>query len=478
MQAVKLAGLEPAPVFGFFESISSIPHGSRNTARLRAWLVEFAHTRNLRCIADDGGNVIIFKDAAPGYEDHPPIILQSHLDMVCAQDANCAHNFACDGLDLTHDEEFIWAKGTSLGADDGLGMAYILAILDDVTLPHPALEAVFTDEEEVGMGGAIKLDCSVLKSKRMLNMDTLVEGMFAVGCAGGAKVDCSIPAIYTPCSGTCLQLDLENFRSGHSGANIHKPHANCIKVLADLLAEIRQLTGIRLVSLQGGNAPNAIPKDVHATIVLEEDCADAVIALCQAFQDDIRKTCNEQDAVISVQTVQAEAALSQADTNRIIDFLREVPNGVQSWIPELPDVVQTSLNVGRISLDEKFLVEYQLRSSVLEEKEALKQTITEIGERYGIAVRCYGENPAWPYRKESPLRETMADTWKELFGCEPRVAVFHVGLECGIFAEKIPDLEAVSTCSTAFGVHTSKERMSIPSAQRFWPFLKQLLSRL
>lgn len=478
MQAVKLAGLEPAPVLGFFEQLSSIPHGSGNTSRMRDFLAAFAAERGLRYIRDEGGNVIIFKDAAPGYENHPPIILQSHMDMVCAKDADCTHDFQSEGLDLAHDEEFIWARGTSLGADDGLGMAYILAILDDKALSHPALEAVFTDEEEVGMGGAKKLDCSVLKSKRMLNMDTLNEGLFTIGCAGGAKVDCSIPAIYTPCSGTCLQLDLENFRSGHSGANIHKPHANCIKVLADLLAEIRRLTSIRLVRLQGGTSPNAIPKDVHATIILEQDCTDAVIAICQAFRNDIGKTCNEQDAVISVQAVQAETALSQTDTNRIIDLLREVPNGVQSWIPELPDVVQTSLNVGRVRLEEKFLAEYQLRSSVPEEKEALKQTIMEIGERYGIAVRCYGENPAWPYRKESPLCNTMADTWKEMFGCEPRIVVFHVGLECGIFAEKIPDLEAVSTCSSAFGVHTSKERMSIPSAQRFWPFLKQLLSRL
>lgn len=478
MQAVKLAGLEPAPVFGFFETICSIPHGSGNTSRMRDFLAAFAAERGLRYLCDEGGNVIIFKDAAPGYEDHPPVILQSHMDMVCAKDADCAHDFQSEGLDLAHDEEFIWARGTSLGADDGLGMAYILAILDDKALPHPALEAVFTDEEEVGMGGAKKLDCSVLKSKRMLNMDTLNEGLFTIGCAGGAKVDCSIPAIYTPCIGTCLQLDLENFRSGHSGANIHKPHANCIKAMADLLAEIRRHTGVRLAALQGGTSANAIPKDVHATIILEQDCTDAVIAICQTFRNDIRKTCNEQDAVISVQAVQAETALSQTDTNRMIDLLREVPNGVQSWIPELPDVVQTSLNVGRICLDEMLLIEYQLRSSVLEEKEALKQTIMEIGERHGIAVRCYGENPAWPYRKESPLCNTMADTWKEMFGCEPRVVVFHVGLECGIFAEKIPDLEAVSTCSAAFGVHTSKERMSIPSAQRFWPFLKQLLSRL
>ena len=342
MQAVKLAGLEPAPVFGFFESICSIPHGSRNTARLRAWLVEFAHTRNLRCIADDGGNVIIFKDAAPGYEDHPPIILQSHMDMVCAKDADCPVNMEQDGLELMRDEEFIWAKGTSLGADDGLGMAYILAILDDVTLPHPALEAVFTDSEEVGMGGAIKLDCSVLKSKRMLNMDTLVEGMFAVGCAGGAKVDCSIPAIYTPCSGTFLQVNLENFRGGHSGANIHKPLANCIKALADLLAEIRELTSIRLVSMQGGTSPNAIPKDVCATIVLETPCADAVSALCQTLQNKIRESFDEPDAIIFIQPAKDAAAISQADTNRIIDLLREAPNGVQTWIPELPDVVQTS----------------------------------------------------------------------------------------------------------------------------------------
>ena len=478
MNEVKLAGLEPAPVFSIFEKICSLPHGSRNTARLRAWLVEFAKERNLRCLCDEGGNVIIFKDAAPGYENHPPLILQSHMDMVCAKDADCSVNMEQDGLELMRDGEYVWAKGTSLGADDGLGMAYILAILDDTTLPHPALEAVFTDSEEVGMGGAKQLDCSVLKGKRMLNMDTFNEGVFTVGCAGGAKVDCSIPAVYTPCSGTFLQVNLENFRGGHSGANIHKPLANCIKALADLLTEIRELTSIRLVKMQGGTSPNAIPKDVFATIVLENPCADAVSALCQALQNKIRESFDEPDAVISTQPAKKTAAISQADTNRIIDLLREAPNGVQTWIAELPDVVQTSLNIGRIGLDEQFLAEYQLRSSVLAEKEVLKQDLVKLGENHGFAVRCHGENPAWPYRKESPLCSAMSETWKEMFGYEPKVAVFHVGLECGIFSEKIPDLEAVSTCSSAFGVHTSKEKLSIPSVQRFWPFLKKLLSQL
>lgn len=478
MQAVKLAGLEPAPVLGFFEAISNIPHGSWNTSRLRDWLIAFAKDRALRYICDEGGNVIIFKDATPGYEDHPPLILQSHMDMVCAKDADCTHNFECEGLDLAHDEEFIWAKGTSLGADDGLGIAYILAILDDKTLPHPALEAVFTDEEEVGMGGAKKLDCSVLTGRRMLNMDTFNEGVFTVGSAGGVKVDCSLDAVYTPCSGTFLQLDLVHFKGGHSGANIHKLHANCIKVLADLLTEIRRLTGVRLVRLLGGTSPNAIPKDVHATIMLESDCTEAVIALCQSFQDTMHTSFDEPDAVISAQSVTAEAAISQNDTNRIIDLLRNAPNGLQAWIPELPDVVQTSLNVGRICLDEKFLVEYQLRSSVLSEKDDLRKALVALGEKQGMAVRCHGENPAWPYRTESPFCDTMTELWEEMFGQAPKVAVFHVGLECGIFAEKIPDLEVVSTCSIARGVHTSSEKMSIPSAQRFWPFLKKLLSRL
>lgn len=478
MNAVKLAGLEPAPVFSIFETISSMPHGSRNTSRLRAWLVAFAKERNLRCLCDESGNVMIFKDAAPGYEGRPPLILQSHMDMVCANDADCTQDMEQDGLELMCDAEYIWAKGTSLGADDGLGMAYILAILDDTTLPHPALEAVFTNDEEVGMGGAKNLDCSVLKGKRMLNMDTFNEGVFTVGCAGGAKVDCSTPATYTSCLGTYLQVDLENFRGGHSGANIHKSFANCIKVLADLLTEIRQHTGVRLAALQGGTSPNAIPKDVHATIALEKPCEDKVSALCQALQNKIRKAFDEPDAVISIQPAKETFAISQADTDRIIDLLRDAPNGVQTWIQELPDVVQTSLNVGRIGLDDKFLVEYQLRSSVLAEKEALKQTMAALGEKYGMTIRCHGENPAWPYRKESPLCNTMADIWKEMFGYEPKVAVFHVGLECGIFSEKIPDLEAVSTCSSAFGVHTSKEKLSILSVQRFWPFLKKLLSQL
>ena len=479
MKAVKLAGLEPAPVFGFFEAISSMPHGSWNTTRLRDWLAAFAKERNLRCICDEGGNVVIFKEASPGYEDHPILMMQSHLDMVCEKDVDCPKNMDEEGLDLTHDDEFVWAKGTSLGADDALGIAYILAVLDDDTLPHPALEAIFTDEEEVGMGGAKRLDCSVLQGRRMLNMDTFGEGVFTVGCAGGAKVDYTLDAVRTPCEGSWLRIDLENFAGGHSGATIHLNHTNCIKELAELLSRVRNVTPIRLSKLSGGAKANSIPRESFAVFAAGSDCLAAVEQLCAAMQQQIRETYDEPSATVAVRAAAGECeALSAADTDRIIDLLRQTPNGLQKWSEELPDVVQTSLNVGCVRMEDRFVAEYQLRSSVNEEKEELKARFAELAEQFGFGVRFYGENPAWPYQKESPLRTAMADLWKEMFGREPVVKVQHVGLECGLFAEKISGLEAVSTCSGAFHVHTNKEKMSIPSAQRFWPYLRELITRL
>ena len=478
MEAYKLKGLEPAAVFGFFEAIASIPHGSWNTGKLAQYLVGFAKERQLRCIHDTYGNVIIFKDASAGYEDHPPVILQGHLDMVCEKDPDSTIDMTRDGLDLTHDGERVWAKGTSLGADDGLGMAYILAVLDDPTLPHPPIEAVFTNEEEVGMGGALGMDTSVLKGRRLINMDTFGEGTFTVGCAGGAKADILLKAERTVCESHCLRLEAKNFIGGHSGGTIHLNHANCIKQMGELLHRIRRLTEFRLVSLFGGAKPNSIPRECTAEIAVPQEYEAEIKALCEALQAEIRAAYDEPQAEIAVSSAEGKMALSAADTDRITKLLCAVPNGLQKWSEELPGVVQTSLNIGCIRTEEEFRAEFQLRSSVAAEKEELKQELAKISAELGFAIRFHGENPAWPYRAESPLRLTMEALWKERFGKAPRSAVLHVGLECGIFSEKIPGLDCVSTCSNAYDVHTNRESMSVSSAQRFWPYLKELLARL
>lgn len=479
MIAKKLAGLEPAEVLAPFEAIASVPHGSWNTGKLADFLVSFAEERKLRCIRDAWGNVVIFKNGSEGYEDHTPVILQSHLDMVCEKDPDCPIDMAKEGLDLTWEGDRIRAKGTSLGADDGLGMAYILAVLNDPELPHPPIEALFTNEEEVGMGGALNLDTSVLHGRRLINMDTFSEGVFVVGCAGGAKVDITLPAELRPCEGLRLKLEARNFCGGHSGGKIHLNLANCIKVMAELLSRIGKRTALRISDLHGGAKPNSIPRECIAEIVVPEGEETAVRRLCEELQAEIRATYEEPAAEIFAERMDGTAeALSAADTARMIELLCEVPNGLQKWSEHLEGVVQTSLNVGCIRLSGGFCAEFQLRSSVLAEKEDMKTALAAIAEKFGFGIRCYGENPAWPYRPESELRRAMEELWFERFGTHPKIKVIHAGLECGILSEKIPGLECVSTCSNAYDVHSNRESLSISSAQRFWPYLKELLSKL
>ena len=478
MIAKKLAGLEPAEVFAPFEAIASIPHGSWNTGKLADFLVSFAEERDLRYIRDEWGNVVIFKNASRGYEDHIPVILQGHLDMVCEKDPDCTIDMTCDGLDLTHEGDRIWARGTSLGADDGLGMAYILAVLNDPELPHPPIEAVFTNEEEVGMSGALGLDTSVLRGRRLINMDTFSEGVFSVGCAGGAKADILLQPEQTACEGDGWKIMAESFCGGHSGGTIHLNHTNCIKEMASLLAELRAEMPVRLTLLQGGAKPNSIPRETTAVIVIPKGRGERLRELCAAVQARIRGAYDEPAAVVRAVPAEAAEAFAEADTNRMIDLLCAVPNGLQKWSEELPGVVQTSLSIGCIGTKEGFKAEFQLRSSVLAEKEALKETLANLSAQYGFTIRFHGENPAWPFRSESPLRRTMEALWMERFGVMPKSIVPHVGLECGIFSEKIPGLDCVSTCSNAYDVHSNRESLSISSAQRFWPYLKELLSKL
>ncbi len=473
MEKQVLANLEPKSVLRFFEELCAIPHGSGNTAAASDWAVDFAKTRGLRYRRDEAGNVVIWKDASPGYEDHPAVMLQGHLDMVCVAEAGVDHDFTKDGLELVVDGDWIRARGTTLGGDDGIAVAMAMAVLDNDAIPHPPLEAVFTVDEEIGLLGATALDCSDLKSKYLLNIDSEAEGILTVGCAGGARCDLHIPLPAEAASGDVFTLSVSGLPGGHSGAEIHKNIPNANRVLAQCLTS---LPGVRLISLHGGEQDNAIPGQAEARVLLPAGGADGGL-LESAFRQALAGEVPGASCALAQTGSGSCRALSAEDSRRALELILSAPNGVQAMEPDLPGQVRTSLNLGILRLEEGALrLTWSVRSSAAAEKEALVEKLKALSAAGSFTRR--GDYPAWEYRKDSPLRDTMVAVFKEQYGREPKVETIHAGLECGILSAKMPALDAVSFGPDLVDIHTPRERASISSLQRTWAYLVAVLARL
>ena len=469
MEKQVLANLEPKSVLRFFEELCAIPHGSGNTAAASDWTVDFAKTRGLRYRQDEAGNVVIWKDASPGYEDHPAVMLQGHLDMVCVAEAGVDHDFTKDGLELVVDGDWIRARGTTLGGDDGIAVAMAMAVLDDDAIPHPPLEAVFTVDEEIGLLGATALDCSDLKSKYLLNIDSEAEGILTVGCAGGARCDLHIPLPAEAASGDVFTLSVSGLPGGHSGAEIHKNIPNANRVLAQCL---QALPDARLVSLYGGEQDNAIPDRARAVFVLPEDQTE------NAPEKFHELTSGAACSFTWAGHAPADA-LSPEDTRRAVSLILSAPNGVQAMEPDLPGQVRTSLNLGILRLEEgKLRLTWSVRSSAGAEKEKLIETLKALADGCGGAFSRRGDYPAWEYRPASRLRDVMVRVCRERTGKEPVVETIHAGLECGLLAQKLPGLDAVSIGPDMRDIHSPRERLSIPSVRRTWEYLLAVLAQL
>lgn len=468
-----LSDLQPKAVMHYFEEICSIPHGSLDTKRISDYCVRFAEERGLRYIQDDSNNVVIFKDATVGYEDHPTVILQGHLDMVCEKDPDCDIDFSKDGLRLCHDGEYIFAKGTTLGGDDGIAVAYALALLDATDVKHPPLECVFTVDEEIGMLGADAMDMSVLKGRLLLNCDSEDEGVLTVSCAGGARSDFKIPVSREP-AGTCYKVSVEDLLGGHSGVEIHKGRANANKVMGDILCKLP----VRLVSIDGGSKDNAIPRACVAYVCCEaEDFPARFAALCEEAKNALPES--ETEVRFSCEPVNCAEMLTEECSSTVLDLLCELPNGVQAMSKDIEGLVQTSLNLGILETTESFVrMAFSDRSSVNEEKEALLEVLRGLAKKYNAAYEESGHYPAWEYRKDSVLRDTMVSTFEDLYGKTPIVEAIHAGLECGIFCDRLPGLDAVSFGPKMQDIHTSREKLDIASVRRTWEYLLAVLERL
>ena len=480
MKAVKLAGIEPANVFGFFEEICSIPHGSRNEKAISDYLVSFAKERNLRYIQDAVNNVIIFQDGTCGYEDHEPVILQGHMDMVCEKDESCPIDMAAEGLDVTHDGRCVFAKGTTLGGDDGIAVSFALALLDDTTIPHPPLEVVITTDEEVGMLGASAIDLSMLKGRTLINIDSEDEGIFTVSCAGGARATINLPEERRSVYGPCIRLVVDGLKGGHSGVEINQNRGNANKIMGEFMSRIQALMPLCLTSFVGGSKDNAIPRSCQANLVAMGIGLERINGIAEQLQKEVREQYDEPDATVQAFDVDALGgnALTTEVTAKVIGLLCSCPNGVQMMSEDIPGLVQTSLNLGIAKLGNGMSLTFSVRSSVNSEKEALLQKLRDLAAFYGASYSQMGEYPAWEYKSDSKLRDVMVKTYTDMFGKEPKVVAIHAGLECGLLSEKLPGLDCVSIGPQMHDIHTSREKLEIASTERTWKYLLEVLKAL
>ena len=480
MKAEKLAGLAPESVFAYFEKLCSIPHGSGNTKAISDYLVSFAKEQGLRYIQDATNNVIIFADATAGFEDHAPVIIQGHMDMVCEKDAQCTIDMEKEGLDVTHDGQYVFARGTTLGGDDGIAVAYALALLADKTIAHPPLEIVITVDEETGMFGAADIDLSMLKGRTLLNIDSEEEGIFTVSCAGGARATISLPVERRAVYGPCVRLTVEGLQGGHSGVEIHKNRANANKVMGEFLSRIQQLMPVCITKLTGGAKDNAIPRSCEVTLVALGMYIERINDVAAQLQKEIREQYDEPEAVIRGDDVDALGgnALTTECSAKVIALLNAAPNGVQSWSKDIEGLVQTSLNLGIAELDETLNLTFAVRSSVNAEKTELLEKLSALAVFNDAAYTQMGEYPAWEYKADSRLRDTMIMVYKRMFHADPQVVAIHAGLECGLLSEKLPGLDCVSIGPEMHDIHTSRERLGIASVARTWEFVLEVLKAL
>lgn len=474
---------EPINVMKYFEEICAIPHGSGNAKAISDYLMDFAASHDLDAIQDDLNNVIIFKKATEDKKDSEGVILQGHIDMVAVKEEWCDKNLDTDGLDLEVKDGFISAKGTSLGGDDGIAVAYAMAVLAADDISHPDITAIFTVDEEVGMLGAAAIDLSDVKSRLMLNIDSEDEGIFLISCAGGATADCNLPVEMKSQEGAGYEVVFSGFAGGHSGVEIHKNRVNTNVLSGRLMMELSEIMPYSVAELSGGEKDNAIAKITKIVFVIPEECTDEFEKKITEFEKVIKNefATTENGMEISCRALGTGeyTAMTQSSVIRTMMAINYIPNGVQKMSADIEGLVQTSLNLGVMELSEDNLkLKYSVRSSVMTEKEALIIKIENLVQFLGGDVDVSGEYPAWEYIRDSRLREVMIKSYRELYGEEPRVEAVHAGLECGIMASKIENLDCVSFGPQMYDIHTTNERMEIKSVERTWKLLLKVLEQI
>lgn len=478
-----LEGLSPYNVFHYFEEICAIPHGSGNERSLSDYICGFARARGLEYYQDSAYNVIIKKPASKGREGSAGVILQCHIDMVCEKNKGTSHNFLTQGIELVRDGDFIRANGTTLGADNGIAAAYMLAILSDGNIVHPPLECLFTTDEEAGMRGALALDASQIKGRRLINIDTEEEGHLLVSCCGGMRVNARIPVSRVDSDeGLPCLLGVKGLLGGHSGSDIHLFRANSNKVIARALLQLSKSFSYKLCSLTGGLMDNAIPREAEAEILIRAKDMDGMKAQLLTLTEILKKEFpSEVSLELTLEPSQKSAyrPMNNDSARRAVALVSLAPYGVIRMSQHMEGLVETSNNPGILQTEEDAVIlSGALRSSSETMKAQIFDEINTLASMLGGSACAASEYPSWAYNPESRLLEDFKTLYRDMYNREAVVTAIHAGLECGLFSRKIPGIDMISIGPNIYNAHTPDERVSISSTQRVWEFLIKALEYL
>lgn len=475
--------LQPQEVISYFSEICKIPHGSGNEKAISDYLVEFAKQYNLYYFQDKENNVIIKKSGTKGYENSEPVILQGHMDMVCEKNNDKTHDFLNDPINLMVDGDFLKADGTTLGADNGIAVAYSLAILASNDIEHPPLQVLITTNEEVGMDGANALNAKLLNGKKLINIDSEEEGYFLVSCAGGMRGTIHLPISFQDVKNdlSAYIIKVKGLKGGHSGMEIIKQRANANKLMGRILSRLNENDDINIANISGGAKDNAIPREAQTVILTKQD-NENILSLISILQDEFMyefKKCEESIFIELEKINLPQKMFDKETTKKVIDILVLIPDGIQAMSLDIDGLVETSTNVGVVETNvDEVTFTSAVRSCVSTRKYQVQNQLKHLCNVVGATLTIKGAYPAWEYKDNSQLREVFQNVYKKMYGKEAVIQAIHAGLECGLFSEKMPDCDMISFGPDMFDVHTPDEKVSISSVNRCWEFLKQVLKEL
>ena len=480
----EILSLEPKLIWKNFNAINAVPRPSKKEEEIIKFVKDFGNSLNLKTVQDSVGNVVIKKPASFGMNDHKTVVLQSHLDMVHQKNSDTEFDFLTQGINMFVDGDWVKARGTTLGADNGLGVAAIMALLESNNIPHPPIEALFTIDEETGMTGAIGLDNTILDGDILLNLDTEEDNEIGVGCAGGIDITATLNYIDEPCPSSCLcyEISITGLQGGHSGMDIHKGLGNANKLMSRLLYVGFNSYGLRISKIDGGSLRNAIPRECRAIVTIDKNKKTDFEFEIKNLIDSINNEFNslEPDFLITLKPYDLpKYVMELSKQERVIKVLKSVFNGVYRMSPDINNLVETSNNVARVSLENgSILIGCLTRSSVDSSKYDLANSIMATFELAGFNVEFSGEYPGWTPNMNSTILRIMKKLYFQLNNSQPIVAACHAGLECGILGRHYPKMEMISFGPNIKGAHSPDERVQISSVQKFWIFLKSILSEI
>jgi dipeptidase D len=480
-----ITNLDPKPLWKHFDEICKIPHESGNEAGLREYVLNFARDKGFEAKADEAGNVVVHVPGSSGHENAPAVILQGHMDMVCEKNSNVEFDFAKDAIQLVMDGDWLTAQGTTLGSDNGIGLAAALAAAEDDTVIHGPLELLFTVDEEVGLTGAGMLSPGFVTAKRLLNLDSEELGAVYIGCAGGGDSTIKLPVacVETPGGLACMRLKVSGLRGGHSGIDIHEQRGNALKILARILWKAPYATPLFLASFDGGNKRNAIPREAAAVLIAPPDSMDTIRQLLESEAAQIKLELGGREPELTVELMPEETlpkqVMDEISQKTLLDMLLAIPHGVETMSYDIPGLVETSNNLATVSTEAPTVtVGTSSRSSSSHALQTVRDRIRAVAELAGAAVEENEPYPGWKPNLDSELIAVAKNVGKRIFGEEPELKAIHAGLECGIIGEKYPGMDMISFGPHIEHPHSPEERINVPSVDKFWQFLRAMLEEL